>query len=40
MADYDLVRMPGDMNATQYEAIDKELEAPVEFDLRETTEVN
>ncbi|MFC6765461.1 Cdc6/Cdc18 family protein [Natrinema soli] len=35
MADYDLVRMPGDTNAKQYEATDEELEAPVEFEPRE-----
>ncbi|MFC6765471.1 hypothetical protein [Natrinema soli] len=40
MADYDLIRMLGDTNAKQYEATDEELEAPVEFDPRETAEAN
>ncbi|QLK25384.1 AAA family ATPase [Natrinema zhouii] len=39
MADYDLIRMPGDTNAKQYEATDEELEAPVKFDPREATEL-
>lgn len=38
MADYDLIRMPGDTNAKVYEVVDPELEAPVEFDPRETAE--
>ncbi|WP_121744432.1 Cdc6/Cdc18 family protein [Natronorubrum halophilum] len=40
MEDYDLIRMPGETNATVYEAVDSELEAPVEFDLREPVELD
>nr|WP_245742062.1 AAA family ATPase [Natrinema salaciae] len=40
MDDYDLIKMPGDTNAKVYEAVDPELEAPVEFDLRETAEIS
>ncbi|PCR89337.1 Cdc6/Cdc18 family protein [Natrinema ejinorense] len=36
MADYDLIRMPGETNAKVYEVVDPELEAPVEFGPRET----
>ncbi|AFZ74594.1 Cdc6/Cdc18 family protein [Natronobacterium gregoryi] len=32
MADYDLLEMPGETNSKVYQVVDKELEAPVEFD--------
>ncbi|QCW03587.1 Cdc6/Cdc18 family protein [Natrinema pallidum] len=38
MADYDLVEKPGETNAKQYSVVDDGLEAPVEFDPRETAE--
>ncbi|MXV62099.1 AAA family ATPase [Natronorubrum sp. JWXQ-INN-674] len=40
MEDYDLIRMPGETNAKVYEAVDSELEAPVEFELRQTAELD
>lgn len=40
LADYDLIKMPGETNAKVYEVVDEELEAPVEFDLRETAELD
>ncbi|WP_226479134.1 Cdc6/Cdc18 family protein [Natrinema amylolyticum] len=39
MADYSLIRMPGETNAKRYEAVDPELEAPVEFNPREAVEL-
>ncbi|QLK25387.1 AAA family ATPase [Natrinema zhouii] len=40
MADYGLVKMPGETNATVYKVVDEALEAPVEFDPRATAELD
>ncbi|MFC6766043.1 Cdc6/Cdc18 family protein [Natrinema soli] len=40
IADYNLIKMPGETKATVYEAVDPELEAPVEFEVRETAELD
>lgn len=40
MAGYGRIEMLGDTNAKQYEATDEALEAPVEFDPREATELD
>ncbi|GAB3669592.1 Cdc6/Cdc18 family protein [Halopiger thermotolerans] len=37
MADYDLIEMPGETNSKVYEAVDEELEAPVEFEVETVT---